>query len=122
MNAQPSSPSSIRPLAFKVVAWVFWTAFLLVSIGLFAFATAVRNDVYFDRYYAHHPMSQLTVVMTTFPIWIVFLPLLWLLFIIAYQRQSIPKGIILLPLILSMFVVATLVFVLILCAGPPIQM
>ena len=123
MNPEPFSPApSIRPVVFKAVAWGFWSVYLLASVGLFAFATAARHDVYFDRYYAHHVMSRLTVVMTTFPIWMVLLPLPWLPFILAYQRQSTPKAMLLLPLIASMFMAATLVFILILCSGPPIQM
>ena len=122
MNPELFSAQSIRPLVFKVVAWVFWTVFLLASICLFAFATAVRNDVYFDRYYGHHPMSRLTVVMTMFPVWMILIPFLWLPFIIAYQRQNTPRGILLLPLIVSMFMAALVVFVLILCSGPPVQM
>ena len=122
MNTDSSHEESVRPLAFKVIAWVCLCVLLIVSLGLYAFAEAVRSDVFFDRYYSHYPMSELTAVMTSHPVLMTLFQLLWLPFIIAFQSQINPKGILLLPLIGTMLIVVATVFILILISGPPIQM
>jgi hypothetical protein len=122
MNSDFAVPPTRRSLVFKIIAWVLWIIFLLAAAGLFVVAEHVQSEIYFVAYYGHHPMNQLTVLTTTHPVWITLVPLLWLPFVIAYQRQNHPRGVLLLPLSVTMFIAAMVVALLILFSGPPIQM
>jgi hypothetical protein len=111
-----------RPGTAQVFAWVVWVAFLLFSLGSCLFAEAEKRDVYFVRHYQHFTMDSLTIVVTRYPFWMAILPLLWLPFVIAYQRKTRPSGRTLLVLGATMIFAAVTLAALLLCAGPPLQM
>jgi hypothetical protein len=122
MNSSDFGLLEVKYRRRRVIVWVVWGAFLLVFLCLFLFSNAIKSDVYFERYYAHHSMDIVTKLVITNTIWIIVLPLLWLPFIIRCQRRGNPKSKILLLLPATMFVASLIVVFLIFYAGPPFQM
>ena len=105
-----------------VSAWVAWVSFLVCCIGGSVVAEAVKRDAYFVRHYEHYPMNPLTRLVTAYPIWIAIVPILWLPFIILYHRNEHPGFGMLILQVATMLIATLALALMIICAGPGIQM
>ncbi len=119
---EPGLNREHSPTLRRVLAWLAWSGFLLFCLGACIFAEIAKSDAYFVRHYEHFPKEKITLLMTSYPVWMPLLSFLWLPWVISLQHNSQATWKSLLLLKTTMFIVALTLAVLLLCAGPPIQM